>query len=140
MKWGRNRVDPEAKTDYFDSPYQSAAVVGLNTSAFLDGAFAGRPVFATLLPEHHENQEGTIHFHYLLNVGGGLLRTARTLGDHFDQLNGALQAPERESLRSRHFVGAFIWPRGVRGALAPVAAFAALRAAEPIMLSAAPRP
>ena len=28
---------------------------------------AGRCI-ATLLPEHHENQEGTIHFHYLLNV------------------------------------------------------------------------
>ena len=164
---GRNPVDTEAKTDYFDSLSHSAAVVGLNTSAFLEGAIAGRPVFATLLPEHYENQEGTIHFHYLLNVGGGLLHTARTLADHVEQLNGALQAPERESRRSRHFVEVFIRPRGVgvaavpvfadeveklsgttvvrrtetravrvlRGALAPVAAFAALRAAEPLMLS-----
>ncbi len=165
--WGRNPVDSDAKADYFDSLYHSAAVVGLNTSAFLEGAIAGRPVFATLLPEHHENQEGTIHFHYLLNVGGGLLHTARTLSDHFKQLNGALQAPERESLRSRRFVEVFIRPHGVsvaaapvfageveklstttpvpstetaavrvlRGALAPVAALAALRAAEPLMLS-----
>jgi hypothetical protein len=166
-RWGRNPVDPDAKTDYFDSLYHSAAVVGLNTSAFLEGAIAGRPVFATLLPEHHENQEGTIHFHYLLNVGGGVLHTARTLSAHFEQVNGALQAPERQSHRSRRFVDAFIRPRGVgvaatpvfadeveklsattpvpgtedaavrilRGALAPVAALAALRAAEPLMLS-----
>ena len=165
--WGRNPVDPEARTEYFDSLYHSTAVVGLNTSAFIEGAIAGRPVFATLLPEHHENQEGTIHFHYLLNVGGGLLHTARTLGEHFEQLNGALQAPEHLSHRSRRFVEAFIRPRGgsvaaapvfadeveklaattpvagietmgdrvLRGALAPVAAFAALRAAEPLMLS-----
>jgi hypothetical protein len=165
--WGRNPVDPEAKTDYFDSLYHSAAVVGLNTSAFLEGAIAGRPVFATLLPEHHENQEGTIHFHYLLNVRGGLLHTARTLGDHFAQLNAALRDSERQSHRSRRFVEAFIRPHGLgvaaapvfadeveklsatapaastettavrvlRGVLAPVAAFAALRVAEPLILS-----
>ena len=165
--WGRNPVDPEARTDYFDSLHHSAAVVGLNTSAFLEGAIAGRPVFATLLPEHHENQEGTIHFHYLLRVGGGLLQTARTLDDHVEQLNAALQAPEPQSPRSLRFVEAFIRPRGVgvaatpvfadeveklgattpipatedaavrvlRGALAPVAAFAGLRAAEPVMSS-----
>jgi hypothetical protein len=166
--WGRNPVDSEAKTEYFDSLYHSAAVVGLNTSAFIEGAIAGRPVFAPLLSEHYENQEGTIHFHYLLNVGGGLLHTARTLNDHFEQLNGTLQSPERLSHRSRRFVEAFIRPRGgsvasapvfadeveklipitpvasaetmtvrvLRGALAPVAAFTGLRAAEPLMLSA----
>ena len=34
--WGRNPVDAEARTDYFDSLFHSAAVVGLNTSAFLE--------------------------------------------------------------------------------------------------------
>lgn len=165
--WGRNPVDSEARTDYFDSLTHSAAVVGLNTSAFLEAAIAGKPVFATLLPEHHENQEGTIHFHYLLHVNGGLLQTARTLDVHFEQLNAALQAPESQSQRSLRFVEAFIRPRGVgvaaapvfadeveklsattpipgtedaaarvlRGVLAPVAAFAGLRAAEPLMSS-----
>ena len=85
--WGRNPVDPDAKADYFDSLHHSAAVVGLNTSAFLEGAIAGKPVFTTLLPEHYENQEGTIHFHYLLNVGGGLLHTAKTLDEQCRQLN-----------------------------------------------------
>ena len=118
--WGRNPVDTEARTDYFDSLCHSAAVVGLNTSAFLEGAIAGRPVFAPLLPEHHENQEGTIHFHYLLSVGGGLLHTARTLDDHFHQVNRALQAPEAGSHRSRRFVEAFIRPYGVGAAAAPV--------------------
>ena len=165
--WGRNPVDTEARTDYFDSLYHSAAVVGLNTSAFLEGAIVGRSVFAPLLPEHRENQEGTIHFHYLLRVGGGLLHTARTLDDHFEQVNAALQASECESHRSRRFVEAFIRPHGVavaagpvfadeveklsatisdpvtdtaavrvlRAALAPLAAVAALPAADPLMLS-----
>jgi hypothetical protein len=118
--WGRNPVDAEARTDYFDSLSHSAAIVGLNTSAFLEGAIAGRPVYATLLPEHHENQEGTLHFHYLLQVNGGLLHTARTLRDHGEQLNAALTVAGSESERSRRFVEAFIRPRGVNVAASPV--------------------
>ena len=54
---------------------------------FSKAAIVGRPVFATLLPEHHENQEGTIHFHYLMKVAGGLLNTTATLSEHFHQMN-----------------------------------------------------
>jgi hypothetical protein len=131
--WGRNPVDPDAKADYFDSLHHSAAVVGLNTSAFLEGAIAGKPVFTTLLPEHYENQEGTIHFHYLLNVEGGLLHTARTLDEQCRQLNESLRAGEQTSPRSRRFVEAFIRPRGMHVAASPVFADAveALRLVAP---------
>jgi len=118
--WGRNPVDPDAKTDYFDSLHHSAAVIGLNTSALLEAAIVGRPVFTTLLPEHYENQEGTIHFHYLLNVGGGLLHTAATFDEHCRQLSGSLKANEQTSRKSRAFVEAFIRPRGMTVAAGPV--------------------
>jgi hypothetical protein len=118
--WGRNPIDADARADYFDSLHYSAAVAGLNTSAFLEGAVAGRPIFATLLPEHHENQEGTIHFHYLLTVGGGLLHTARTLDAHLAQLNASLRQPHQDSARSRHFVQAFIRPYGRDVAATPL--------------------
>ncbi|MGH9254034.1 MAG: hypothetical protein ACRD3C_05640 [Vicinamibacterales bacterium] len=118
--WGRNPIDPDAKADYYHSLYHSAAVVGLNTSAFLEGAIIGRPIFATLLPEHHENQEGTIHFHYLMTVGGGLLHTSRTLREHVEQLNAALAGGERDSSRSRRFVEAFIRPCGIDVAATPL--------------------
>ena len=120
--WGRNPVDAEARRDYFDSLSHSAAVIGLNTSAFLEGAIAGRPVFTTLLPEHHENQQGTIHFHYLLNVNGGLLHTAPTLSDHGEQLNAAMKTSRSDSERSRRFVESFIRPRGLAVAASPVLA------------------
>jgi hypothetical protein len=110
--WGRNPIDADAKDGYFNSLFHSAAVVGLNTSAFLEAAVVGRPVFAPLLPEHHENQEGTIHFHYLLTVGGGLLHTARTLPEQFAELNAALEDPAPASQRSRRFVETFIRPHG----------------------------
>jgi hypothetical protein len=118
--WGRNPVDADARRDYFDSLAHSAAVVGLNTSAFLEGAIAGRPVYTTLLPEHHENQRGTIHFHYLLHANGGLLHTAATLSDHGAQLNTVLKAPRGDSERSRRFVEAFVRPRGIAVAASPL--------------------
>ena len=118
--WGRNPVDRDARADYFDSLFHCAAIVGLNTSAFLEGAIVGRPTFATLLPEHHENQEGTLHFHYLTNVGGGLLETSRSFGDQFEQLNAVLAGGEHESPRSRPFVEAFIRPHGLATAATPV--------------------
>ena len=130
--WGRNPLDTDSRADYFDSMHHSAAIVGLNTSAFLEGAIAGRSIFTTLLPEHHENQEGTIHFHYLLDVAGGLLHATRTLGAHVEQLNaallnqtlaaGGLQAsnPGNDSPRSRRFVEAFIRPRGIHVPATPL--------------------
>ena len=66
--WGAHPVDAEAKEDYFDSLYYSAAVVGINTSAFIEAAVVGKPVLTVLEPEISENnQEGTLHLHYLLD-------------------------------------------------------------------------
>jgi hypothetical protein len=118
--WGQSPVTPDARNGYFDSLHHSSAVVGLNTSAFLEAAIVGRPVFATLLPENYENQEGTIHFHYLLNIGGGLLHTARTMGEHVVQLNACLAGDERQSARSRRFVEAFIRPHGLAAPATPI--------------------
>jgi hypothetical protein len=118
--WGESPVTADAKHGYFNSLVHSAAVVGLNTSAFLEAAIAGRPVFTTLLPEHYENQGGTIHFHYLMNVGGGLLHTAKTIGEHAAQLNACLREDARESARSARFVEAFIRPHGRAAASTPI--------------------
>lgn len=111
--WGGNPVSADTRADYFDSLYHSAAVVGLNTSAFIEAAIVGRPVYTVLLPEFHENQEGTIHFHYLLNVAGGLLNASRSLAEHVGQLGDLLagRGPDRE--RGRRFVEAFVRPQGL---------------------------
>ena len=72
--YGRNPVSPDAQADYFDSLYHSHAVVGLVTSAFLEAAIVGRPVYTLLLPEFEMYQEGVQHFRYLIEVEGGLLK------------------------------------------------------------------
>jgi hypothetical protein len=111
--YGRNPIETDAKNDYFDSLYYSAAVVGLNTSAFLEAAIAGRSVYTILLPEFHDSQEGTLHFPYLLNVAGGLLHVSRDMESHLADLAAALRAPAQMAERSRRFVSAFIRPHGL---------------------------
>ena len=70
-------IDAASKADYFDSIYHSAAVVGINTTAEIESAIVGRQVYTLLAPEFHDTQEGTLHFHYLREAGGGLVHVAR---------------------------------------------------------------
>jgi hypothetical protein len=110
--WGDNPIDTESRADYFDSLHYSAAVVGLNTSAFIEAGIVGSPVLAILPEEFRPNQEGTLHFRYL--VEGGLLTIARSLGDHCGQLASILSGNTQEILRrQREFVRTFVRPLGL---------------------------
>jgi hypothetical protein len=111
--WGAHPVDHEAKDDYFDSMYYSSAVVGLNTSAFIEASVVGKPVHTVLLPEiSAHNQEGTLHFHYLLTVNGGLLRTARSLDEHVPLLADSLAGEGGGDPKAARFAEAFVRPYG----------------------------
>ena len=66
-----------------------------------------------MLPEFHENQEGTIHFNYLLTVGNGLLHASRTLEAHAGQLAECLRRREPTSVLSQDFVELFVRPQGL---------------------------
>ena len=111
--WGAHPVDAEAKDDYFDSMYYAASVMGLNTSAFIEASVVGKPVHTVLLPEiSTHNQEGTIHFHYLLTVNGGLLRVARSLDEHVQLLAGSLAGPGGGDEKAARFAEGFVRPFG----------------------------
>ena len=93
-------------------------LVGITTSAFLEAAIVDRPVFTILAPEFRDNQEGTFHFHHLLDVGEGFLNVSRSIEEHVTQLAGMLAGgPVRAN---RPFVEQFIRPRGVAVAATPV--------------------
>ena len=105
-------VDARSKTDYFDSLYHASMTVGLNTSAMIEAAILGHPVFTILPREFQDSQEGTVHFHYLLNGPDALLHPARTLDEHADQLASALEG-RIGGERSARFVRTFVRPRGL---------------------------
>jgi hypothetical protein len=112
---GRNPVDAEAKADYFDSLFHSAAVAGLVTSAFVEAAVVGRPVFAMQPDVFRVHQEGTPHFGYLRRsaTGEGLLDTATTFDEHLRQLAASLANPGAGLARTRRFVEQFVRPQGL---------------------------
>jgi hypothetical protein len=111
--FGSNPMDAESREDYFESLHYSSAVVGLNTSAFLEGAIAGRPLHTILTSEFADNQVGTLHFHYLLTVGGGVLQTSRTFDEHHQQLAVSLHDPGHRHRVTERFVHEFIRPHGL---------------------------
>jgi hypothetical protein len=106
-------VDARSKTDYFDSLFHATAVVGLNTSAMIEAAIVGRPVFSILAAEFAGTQEGTVHFQHLLPEHGGFVRLAPTLHDHIAQLTAWRHDPAAAERDAERFIASFIRPHGV---------------------------
>lgn len=117
VAWGSNPIDEHARADYFDSIFHSAAVVGLNTSAFIEAGIVGRPVLTIVVPEFVENQHGTVHFDYLVTAGGGLVTVGDGFDEHFGQLARAMTTPAGERTP---FVRDFVRPHGLDRAATPV--------------------
>jgi hypothetical protein len=115
---GHAPTDADSKADYFDSIHHSLAVIGLNTSAMIEAAIVGRPVLTVLDPDYERVQQGTLHFRYLLEVGGGLLTVARTLDQHARQLERAIASGDDG--RSARFVAEFVRPHGLDVAATPL--------------------
>jgi FkbM family methyltransferase len=117
---GQAPSEAGSRADYFDSMYHAAAVVGINTTAEIECAIVGRPVFTLLAPEFRDTQEGTLHFEHLRSVNGGLLNIARDFPEHLAQLDAALGGGGIDAQRCRRFVEAFVRPKGVDVAATPI--------------------
>ena len=110
---GHAPTDDPSKADFYDSIYHSAAVVALNTSVMIEAAIVGRSVLTILDPEFERVQLGTLHFAYLLEIGGGLLRVAHTVEEHAGQLAEALAGTDGAEARTKAFVAHFVRPHGL---------------------------
>src|SRR5215204_450152 len=114
------KTSDRARQGLFESLYHSAAVVGLNTSAELEAAIVGRPVYTVIAGDDAaDGQSSTLHFHYLLEEQGGCVQRANSLGAHIAQLQGELDRP-RDRSNIRRFAGEFLRPHGIDQPVAPV--------------------
>lgn len=109
---GTDPNGPGSAADYYESIYYSSAVVGINTSAQLEAAIVGRPVFTIRAPEFAHAQEGTLHFQHLAAAQGGLARVASSFDEHALQLAEALREGAT-GVAAREFVRAFLRPHGL---------------------------
>jgi hypothetical protein len=108
-----NPVDEQDRTDYFDSIFHSAAVVGINTSAMIESAIQGKPVLSVTPADFSGTQGGTLHFKHLLPENGGFLRVADDLDEHVRQVAGVLAAPETVRGELDRFLSSFVRPQGL---------------------------
>jgi len=111
-------IAAQDQADFFDSLAHSAVVVGINTTAMIEAAIAGKSVLTVLAPEFA--QETTLHFHYLLEENGGFLHVASSLEEHAAQLGRVLDEDAADAERRLRFVESFVRPHGLDRAAAPV--------------------
>lgn len=116
---GANIVAPDNRDDYFDSLSYATAVVGINTSAFIEASIVGRPTLTIRAPEFRASQGGTLHFRYLRPENGGPLEIADSMEQHVDQLAALLDDPRAVQARVAHFVASFVRPHGIDRPAAP---------------------
>jgi hypothetical protein len=108
---GANAVGSAAKSEYYDSIFHCALVVGINTSGMIEAGILGKSVYTVLFDESAETQEGTLHFHHLTSVSGGLLHVARELPEHVAMLSSSLHRSSGEKdPRSVAFIAGFVRP------------------------------
>ncbi len=110
---GANPIDQGARDDYFRSLKFSSGIVGINTSALIEAAIVNRPVFTIKDAEFAATQDGTLHFHHLTSVNGGLLHSASGFDEHLAQVATALASPEEMVSKSHRFVETFVRPFGL---------------------------
>ena len=110
---GDNPITARAKSDYFDALIYSEAVVGLVTSAFLEAAIVGRPVLTITSAEFHAHQLGMLHFRYLVEVAGGLLKVAEGLEAHVGHLQQVLAGDSAYMNQQKKFLREFVRPSGL---------------------------
>jgi hypothetical protein len=98
---------------FYDALHHSAGVVALNTSAAIEAAIVGRPVFTLLAGDDAANgQESTLHFHYLLESNGGCVSLSSGFDEHLRQLTDALRSGDAGP-RLRAFAESFVRPAGL---------------------------
>jgi hypothetical protein len=121
--WHRKDLFPfgtDEAADYFDGLSHCSALVGINTSAMIEAAVAGRPVHTIALPEWRSMQGDFVHFRYLLPEGGGFLRKAASFEEHIELLGADLRNPSSAAAQGHAFAQMFLRPLGLSQPATPV--------------------
>jgi hypothetical protein len=99
------------RDEYFNTLTYAAAVLGVNTSAFLEAAIADRPCMSIVSDRHREGQVERGHFQHLLK--GEFIETVPDYQTTVVKLGDILAGDDpRAGLRKR-FVESFVRPHGI---------------------------
>jgi hypothetical protein len=111
---------PDAKQNYYDTVFHCVAVVGVNTSAFLEAAILDKPCITVLSEASKSKQSGLSHFQHLLN--GDFIEIAESYPEAAAVLADILAGRDERQEQRRQFVRDFIRPHGVDQPVSPLMA------------------
>jgi hypothetical protein len=100
-----------AKQDYYNSIYYSTAVVGVNTSAFLEAAILDKPCVTILNAQYRFKQSERGHFRHLLN--GDFLEVTHSFPESASVIAAILSGKDSKKEQRFRFVCDFIRPHGL---------------------------
>lgn len=104
--------DPDTlHQDFYDTLTHCSAVVGLNTSAFLEASIVDRPCLTVLDERFAATQSGLPHFEHL--VKGGFLMSAKSPQELSANLRTVLAGDDPLADARRAFVKNFLRPGGL---------------------------
>jgi hypothetical protein len=101
----------QSRQDYFHSLFYSEAVMGINTSAFIDAAIVDKPCLAVLAERFRDTQLAIAHFRHLLNAN--FLHTVPDAAGAARALQAILAGDDALRDNRRRFVRNFVRPWGL---------------------------
>lgn len=110
-KGGQRPDTDEARAGYYDSLYHSAAVIGVNTTGFLEAAILDKPCLTVLSPLTSGGQEMRAHFKHLMDAG--YIETAKDFPQLIAQVMQIVSGADPRRENRRNFVLNFIRPHGL---------------------------
>ncbi|MEZ0394860.1 MAG: hypothetical protein ABWK53_00290 [Anaerolineales bacterium] len=97
--------------DFYHSLFYSIAVIGVNTSAFIEAAIVDKPCIAISADRYTYTQMGIPHFHHL--VDADFLEIPQNLDELMPILSGILRGEDRKKENRYRFVKNFVRPQGI---------------------------
>jgi hypothetical protein len=108
---GNNPDTPEARQDYYHAMHFSAAVIGINTSGFIDAAAVDKPCITVLNEQHSDTQRDIAHFQYLLNAD--FMEVVANPPEAAQTIAAVLAGRDAKRENRRRFVHDFVRPWGL---------------------------
>lgn len=108
---GQLPSDQQARDDFYDSIAHSHGLVGLNTTAMIEGAILGKPTHALTDPTAERAHEGMLHFRYLRAESGGPVYVTTDPEAHLNQLERSVRDGGHDPA-ARAFAERFTRPAG----------------------------
>jgi hypothetical protein len=111
-KGGQRPDTDEARSIYYDSLYYSAAVIGVNTTGFLESAILDKPCLTLVTAMTSQGQEMRAHFKHLMDAG--YIEVTRNFTELVEKTMEIISGVDARKENRAAFVKDFIRPHGLQ--------------------------